>query len=158
MNVIELNPSLSDSARATLRALPQFEAPAALWLRIEAQRRARRRRGWLVGVGVAASLLMAALLLRHESAAPQTSDTLAALVARVQALELQAARTRGDVAALAPAALSAEAELARVDAELQQAYNRGATASELERLWRTRAELLDTLVAAYRRPDDVIRI
>jgi hypothetical protein len=158
MNVIELNPSLPEGARATLAALPQFEPSAALWLRIEAQHRARQRRRWAVGIGLAASVLGAVLLLRREAMAPATPDALTALVARVQALELEAARTRSDAAMLAPAALSAEAELARIDAELQQAYDRGAAAVELERLWRARAELLDTLVTAYRRPDHVIRI
>jgi hypothetical protein len=161
MNVVELNPTVSDALRRTLAELPEFDAPAARWLDVIAARRARgtawRRRALLAGVAAAAALAAVALL--PSRVAPPAVDgaavALAQAVQRSHALEGELARARGAGSA---ALVTVEADLARVDHALQAAYDRGAPPAELEPLWRERAAALETLLAGYRHPDTLIRI
>lgn len=162
-------------------ALPTFEPPPALWLRIErARRRPERARRWLAlaaaaGVGAialagwqafsgtgldrgvrtevplaATSAIDAddvAVNGAHESAG--IGAALSASMERSHALEraLTLARASGVVMQVA-----LEGELARIDARLQRAYDRGAPPRELATLWAERADTLETLLAAYRHP------
>jgi hypothetical protein len=162
MNVVELNPTVSDALRRTLAQLPEFEPPAARWLDVIAARRARtgasaRRRALLGAVAVAAVLAVVALLpLRMATPPADGGDTLARVVERSHVLERDLAAARG--ARGNATLMTVEAELARVDLALQAAYDRGAGPAELEPLWRERTAALQTLLAGYRHPDTLIRI
>lgn len=157
MNVVELNPIVPEALRAKLAQLPEFAPPPGLWLRI-AQRRAARRswRPWALGGALAAGFALAAWLgagLMQRTAEPG----FAPMVAQSHALEAELLRARSMQAANVELA-DVEAELARIDAALQGAYDRGAPAAELEGLWQERTATLRTLVAGYRSPDNVVRI
>lgn len=129
-----------------LAALPEFDPPAHLWVRIEAehQRRRQRRRVTQWGTSIAAVLALAAVLLLvpEQSAGPGGSSPLALLESRSQELEQMYASLSQSAAAL-----DNEAELRAVEVALQQAYDRGAAADELMPLWQQRNEVLTNLIA-----------
>ncbi|WP_460812384.1 hypothetical protein [Luteimonas pelagia] len=112
---------------ARLRDLEAPALPEALWPRVEARRRAlfaRRRRF----AGVAAALLVAGgigLLARLPGNGPDGPGVPTAQ--RVDSAPLPG-----------PVVLQVRA----IDRELQAAYQAGAHAEEIERLWRTRGALL----------------
>ncbi|MBL8298268.1 MAG: hypothetical protein JNN30_07980 [Rhodanobacteraceae bacterium] len=128
-----------------LATLPEFDPPARLWERIEAVHQQRRRRQRLAqwGMGVAAVLALATVLLvpRHDLASSD-SRALAQLENRSRELE----QTYADLSQTASAADS-EVELRAVEFALQQAYDRGATLNELLPLWQQRNEVLVSLIA-----------
>lgn len=157
MNVVELNPIVPEALRAKLAQLPEFAPPPALWLRIAQERALRRsRRPWLLPAALAAGFALAAWLGAGLVQRPDDAG-LAPFVAQSRALEAELLRARSDAGAHA-ALVAVESELARVDAALQAAYDRGAPAAELEQLWQERTAMLRTLVAAYRSPASVVRI
>jgi hypothetical protein len=129
-----------------LAALPEFDPPAHLWARIEAehQRRRQRRRVAQWGTGIAAMVALAAVLLL----APQRelvssgSSALAMLESRSQELEQRYAGLSQTASTL-----DDEAELRAVERALQQAYDRGAAVDELMPLWQQRNEVLTSLIA-----------
>jgi hypothetical protein len=129
-----------------LAALPEFDPPAHLWARIEAehQRRRQRRRVAQWGTGIAAVVALAAVLLL----APQRelvssgSSALAMLESRSQELEQRYAGLSQTASTL-----DDEAELRAVERALQQAYDRGAAVDELMPLWQQRNEVLTSLIA-----------
>ncbi len=128
-----------------VRSLPEFSPPPALRERILAahaqQRRRQQRRGWLGGGALAASFALVGLLALRQTPAP----VLAPLSAQQQshALEHDWQRTFGSRSAHV-----STPRLRAIDAELQAAYDRGATADELSSLWARRnlalRQLIDT--------------
>jgi hypothetical protein len=134
--------------------LPSFEPGDELWARVVARRAANQRRSRALTLGSIALLGLAiAIGWRVGVRAP---DGAALANAPAHEAELKLARE-----SLAPAAANArdvEARLARVDAELQSAYDRHAGHDEIARLWRARGELESALLAAYQRPADLVRL
>jgi hypothetical protein len=136
--------------------LPAFDPPDVLWARVVARRAARERRTRLARVGVAAVLLASVALGWRVTR--EGGDELAAASVQARALESELARLRPTAAEPAQTAREVEARLARVDAQLQAAYDRGAAHADLVTLWRERAELESALLAAYQRPVDLVRL
>ncbi|HET7843828.1 MAG TPA: hypothetical protein VFL14_06735 [Xanthomonadales bacterium] len=162
MNVVALNPTVSEQLERTLAQLPEFAPTGNGWLGVMAARRARsgarrRRAGALLAVAAAAVVALAiALPLRLAPPAVDAGATIAAEVQRSRQLEADLANAR--TAGGNPMLIAVEADLARVDGALQAAYDRGASPAELEPLWRARTAALETLLAGYRHPDTLIRI
>lgn len=129
-----------------LAALPEFDPPAHLWARIEAehQRRRQRRRIAQWGTGIAAVVALAAVLLfvPQRELVPSGSSALAVLESRSQELEQMYAGLSQTASTL-----DDEAELRAVERALQQAYDRGAAVDELMPLWQQRNEVLTSLIA-----------
>jgi hypothetical protein len=129
------------SLHEIVQRLPNAEPAhvgADLWPHIAATHLARQRRRRvlrLTGAGFGAMALFAAML-----SAPTWLARRAPVdwQARAQALEIQlnALAARGDANGLV------DAELVRIDAALQAAYDRGAPANEVTPLWKQRSELL----------------
>lgn len=148
MNEHELN--FRDLAVRLPASATTHVPPADLWPRIAAthlsRRRQRQRRRFAVAGGALA--LIAALTFsastRRHAAAPAIDWQ-----ARAQALELQLDALQTP-AASDPLARLAESELARLDGNLQAAYDRGAPAHDLGPLWQRRSELLDALLSVRR--------
>lgn len=148
-----------EALRRRLSALPEFDPPAWLDARVAAVlARAPQRRRWLLPVAVAAGALLAVGLAWRAPAPTTDADAgEAAWLARSRGLERELARLR-PAHEVPGSALALEAELARVDRALQSAYDRGAAAPELQPLWQQRNDTLDSLLAAYRHRDGVVRI
>ena len=111
--------------RTYLHALPEAEAPDALWQRIAQARAAaaapRRAPRWLAGAGLAAAVALAAVLTLPRGAdAPQAVPS--PLAAATAAPDGKALRALDDAIALA--------------------YARDASQDELDSLWQTRERLL----------------
>jgi len=129
-------------AQALLRELPEFDPDPLLWLRIAAVHAQRSRRGRMrwIAAGIAATLAAVVLLPRFVGdASPLEQVDL--WQQRSQALEQQ---WQSSARALADPRIRAELHL--IDSELQSAYDRGATASELLPLWKQRNEALNSLI------------
>lgn len=148
MNEHELN--LRDLAARLHASATTHMPPADLWPRIAATHlaRHRQRRGRRLAIAGGALALVAALAFtastwRH--AATPAIDWQA----RAQALELQL-DALPTPAASEPLARLAETELARLDGNLQAAYDRGAPPRDLDPLWQRRSELLDALLSVRR--------
>lgn len=159
MNVVPLDPPVTDSLRRQLARLPVFEPAAELAARIVHAPAPtvgmQRRRGLVMalsGAVLAVLLLVGLPLQRTEIARPSTANRMAALETEFAALRAAAA---GDTPG---AAAGLELDLLRLDRELQSAYDDHADRARLERLWRDRESLLDGLVLAYREPDRLVRI
>jgi hypothetical protein len=111
--------------RSYLHALPDAEAPDALWVRI-AQARAEtaasrpRSARWLAGAALAASVALAAVLVVREPEPEPAVPSLAALAASIP--DNEAVRALDDAIALA--------------------YSRNAGEEELASLWQTRERLM----------------
>lgn len=131
--------------RALLLELPQFDPDPQLWSRIaavHAQRSGRGGRGRLpwIAAGIAATLAAVVLLPRLGGDASPL-DQVDVWQQQSQSLEQQwqsSARVLADP--------RRRADLHLIDGELQSAYDRGATASELLPLWRQRNEALKSLI------------
>jgi len=141
-----------------VKRLPHAETAqvgADLWPRIAAahlQRLRRRRVRRLAGYGLAAAAVVAVAL-----AVPAWLVKSAPAVdwqARAQALEVQldAMAARSDNNGVV------DAELARIDAALQSAYDRGAAKNELVPLWKQRSDLLGALLTARQQQVTLTRI
>ena len=129
--------------------LPDFEPDGGAWTRIQ-RRRTRvvwvRRARTLAAVLMLAALPLAWWAGRDEAPVVQTaSDT-----------ELLEARTP-ELAANEGVRLL-EAQLARVDRDLQTSYDAHAPAAELDVLWRARHELEHALLVAYQRPQQLVAL
>ena len=128
---------------------------ADLWPRIAAAHLARQRRRRvqrLAGFGLAAAAVFALAAI-----APAWLAKPAPAVdwqARAQALEVQlnALAARGEGSGVV------DAELVRIDAALQAAYDRGAPANELTPLWKQRSDLLGALLTAHQQQATLTRI
>jgi hypothetical protein len=156
-NVHVLDPTLLPEPRRRLLALPEFEPPASLDARVlEALQRPRPSRERWLGLALAATIAAAAVLAWRVQPG-DVPDADLAWVARTRALESELAALRRDAPA-SPAVMQVEAQLARQDAALQAAYDRGATKAELETMWRERSQTLDILIAIYQRPDAIVRL
>ena len=126
-----------------------------LWPRIAqahlARQQRRRRQRW-TGAGLAAAALLALAVLGPVWLAKPTPAI--DWQARAQALEIQlnALAARGDANG------TVDAELVRIDAALQAAYDRSAPANELTPLWKQRSDLLGTLLSARQQQVRLTRI
>ncbi|MGA9335832.1 MAG: hypothetical protein WBV39_16240 [Rudaea sp.] len=149
-----------NQARFSLRNLLAEEAADGLispdlWPRIVAARtrRVRRRRNLrFVSAGSFVLVALCGVLAFALWRAPvQDAASTVDWQARAQALELQLdalpmpAHVEGD------RALNTLSEIARVDADLQSAYDRGAARDAILALWKRRSELLAVLLAERRR-------
>ena len=141
-----------------VQRLPHAETAhvgADLWPRIAAahlQRQRRRRVQRVTGIGIAAVAVFALAL-----AVPAWLVKSAPAVdwqARAQALEVQlnALAARSDNNGVV------DTELARIDAALQSAYDRGAATNELVPLWKQRSDLLGALLTARQQQVTLTRI
>ncbi len=126
-----------------LAALPEFDPPAQLWARIEAEHRRRQLRGRVLrwGGGLAAMLALATVVALAPRPQLAATGPLAQLERRSQELE-QAYAGFGQTAS----PLENEAELRAVELALQQAYDRGAAVDELLPLWQQRNDVLSNLI------------
>jgi len=126
-----------------------------LWPRIAAMHSARQRRRrlqrWTGGALAAAALLALAIIGPAWLARPTPAVDWQA---RAQALEIQlnALAARGDANG------TVDAELVRIDASLQAAYDRGAPSNELIPLWKQRSDLLGALLSARQQQVRLTRI
>ena len=144
--------------REIVQRLPHAETAqvgADLWPCIAAthlQRLRRRRTRRLAGFGLAAAAVVAVTI-----AVPAWLVKSAPAVdwqARAQALEVQL----NAVAARSDSNGVVDAELARIDAALQSAYDRGAAKNELVPLWKQRSDLLGALLTARQQQVTLTRI
>ncbi|MGH8041849.1 MAG: hypothetical protein ACREPN_07385 [Rudaea sp.] len=136
---------------ARLPAAPSQLPSPDLWSRIAGAHRARQRRRRLTAVSAVLVLIAAVAMTlpawRHAIA--PTIDWRA----RAQALELQLDALPMPVNS-SPMARLAESELARLDRNLQAAYDRGAPAADVAALWQRRSQLLNALLSV-RRPSNL---
>lgn len=121
-------------------ALPEFDPPADLWPRIEQRyvRQVHRRR--LGAASAIAAVLVATVAMFSLSSPPRVSDAVSRQRSETMQLEQ-------DWQALGAATVdSGYARLRPVDVALQQAYDRHADGSELDRLWGERNQVLRDLI------------
>ena len=129
--------------------LPEFE-PHGGWSQIQ---RRRTRVVWVRRARTLAAVLMLAVLpLAYWLQAPER----ASVAQTASDTELLEART--PELANNEGVRVLEAQLSRVDRELQTGYDAHASASELDLLWRTRHELEGALLVAYRRPQQLVSL
>lgn len=156
-----------------LHALPDTPPPREVWQRIAAQAAAEgllhppqrpSRRRWLLGAGLAAAVLLAALRLPtlmpgdvDDGAFPtepayvenQTKAALAALMVRSQILEsnLRALPAKPSVMRMGTAATIDELEgrIAVIDRALNEPAT-GQSTEQTEQYWRERVRLMDSLL------------
>lgn len=128
-----------------LQRLPEFDPDPALWSRILSRRlqmvnRRQRRNRWLA-TGLSAAAVLCVVVVSRVQPGLQQADDVAAWQRQSQQLEaewLTLSRSMPDP--------RARAELRLIDLELQTAYDRGATASDLIPLWKLRSEALRELI------------
>lgn len=128
---------------------------ADLWPRIAAAHLLRQRRRRALRVGGFALAAVAVLTLAVAGPGWFARSTPAVdWQARAQALEVQldALASRSDDNSIV------DAELARIDASLQAAYDRRAPADELIPLWKQRSDLLSALLTARQQQLALTRI
>ena len=159
MNVVPLDPPVTESLRRQLAQLPVFEPAAELAVRIvhaaPPAGAAQRRHGLAVAMSCVVLLTLLVVGLptqRVEPVRPTVASRMAALETEFAALRAAAAGDTPDAAA------GLELALLRLDRELQSAYDDHADHARLQRLWRDRESLLDGLVLAYREPGRLVRI
>lgn len=138
---------MSEHTDMLLRALPETDPPAGLWSRIANQRRRQRRRQQAGQLGAAVAMvavlgLSVALLPRPQ---PLSAD-LGAWQQQSRQLEQQSGQRAADPAIQA------------IDRQLQAAYQRDATADELEQLWRMRNHYLRHAMLPMRSHTTLARI
>ncbi|HMM67906.1 MAG TPA: hypothetical protein PKC03_13290 [Dokdonella sp.] len=140
------NRALPPGVAALLDRLPEHEPDPALWTRIQSVRAARQlrsrrqRRGWLGAGLAAAAMLCIAVFSRFPLPAGQADD-LASWREHSRLLEAQWHTLPGS-----PVDPRSRAELRLIDSQLQSAYDRGATDSELIPLWKLRSAALQDLI------------
>ena len=158
---------------AELRALPELEAPGTVWQSIEkrlgeADRPQRRFYRPAFAAGAAAAALAAVILVTDRHPAPLTNQPAGVqspeqLVAELMERSRLAETRRRTMPLIEDARLAGEREamqglearrllaarIAAVDASLNRLAGNGLVDPvERERLWRERAELMDTLMRA----------
>lgn len=139
MNPLPPDTTVTDDLRWRLHlaALPQVDAPDALWARLQqaqAQARAPRRAAW-PWLASAAALVVAVVAVQML----RTPQELGAGVASVPV------PAGFDTSALDP---SARAGLLRLDAELARAYEQGADSTRLDALRQARTGVVDSFATA----------
>ena len=130
--------------------LPDFEPDSGAWTRIQSR---RTRVVWVRRARTLAAVLMLAALPLAWWAG---RDQAPVVVQTASDTELVEARTP-ELAANEGVRLL-EAQLARVDRDLQTSYDAHAPAAELDVLWRTRHELEHALLVAYQRPQQLVAL
>ena len=138
--------------------LPAFDPPDALWERVVARRSAHVRRARLTKVALASLAVLSLAMGWRAAIGPRVDEAASDAQARSVALEVELANARGASPTRDATVRDVEARLARVDDELQGAYDRRAPHEELARLWRERSGLEAALLAAYQRPADLVRL
>jgi hypothetical protein len=161
--VLSADTRVPDAIRASLEALPDFAPSERLRERLArdlAGTRVTTPRRWRY-LAAAAAIAVVAFGLGRWGAGPDQTTTVASsdasMIGRNRVLEAEVAALRVTHAAMGEPA-AGELALARIDHQLQAAYDRGAPLTELESLWRERENTLATLVQTYRRPASAVRI
>ena len=144
-----------EAVRRKLAALPEFDPPAELSLRVA---RAHRAPGVRVPVWSAAAVLVLAVgAVAAWLAGPGSLPSMPSAISRFAVLEGEVAQLRAQTTASVVVA-ELEGELARVDRALQGAYDVAAGIDETTPLWRERELLLQSLRRAYSQTELVVRI
>ena len=132
--------------------LPEFDPDGGAWTRIQGR---RKRVVWVRrGRALAVVLLLAAVPVAYW--AGRAEAPVVVVAQKAADTELVEARTP-ELAGNEKVRLL-EAQLERVDRELQTRYDAHASAAELEALWRSRHELENALLVAYRRPAELVAL
>ena len=127
--------------------LPVFMPDPSLWPRIVAARRRRQHaRRWGLGGLAAAAVFGAALVLSWPRPADVTVSPLAAGQGESQRLEREWRRLSADRGI----PTGRTTRLRVIDATLQSAYDRDASAAELTELWQLRTAALRQLISGLR--------
>jgi hypothetical protein len=144
-----LEPPWPDGLSERLAALPVFAPPAQLRARVLVPHAPRWH--WAAAAAVVLALVgvLATRLPQFDAATANATD--------LATLERSVLAARTGEAAVTPVALELEAQLARIDGDLQSAADVD-DAGELARLGRERQRLLETLLIAYRSPEALTRI
>lgn len=156
---------MNDLTRS-LQELPPLPPPPGGWTRLSAQlelrdRRRRRQTRWAGGLALAASVLLAVVLLRPVPDAPPArvaaADPLGGLMQQSQALELRLAALKSEAGvwdgALARSAAVRQRDVGLVDLQLSDvSLDPQADRRAAEVLWQQRVRLLSELVAAHEAP------
>lgn len=131
------------------RQLPEFEPDSGLWARIEAAQRAEQRvRRWRTGGWVAAAAMLAGVaVLLLPRASPSLSQDAVVGQRESQVLESEWQQ----LASGGRTGTGGTTQLRVIDDALQAAYDRGAAADELARLWQERNQALRGLIAGFQR-------
>ena len=147
------------SRRLRIGELPVLEPASDLWLRIAATRNAqlRRARTRRVALSISAAAIVVALAVAAGAMLRAPASDID-WQARAQALEMRLRALDAAAVSTADAGAPAEAELVRVDAALQHAYDGGADRVQLEALWKRRSELLGALLHARLEHAEISRI
>lgn len=129
------------------RQLPEFEAGAGLWARIEAAQRAKQRdQRWRMGGLVAAAAMLAGVsVLLLPRPLPSLSQGSVAGQRESQLLESEW-RQLADGGRMATGGTT---QLRVIDDALQAAYDRGGAPDELAPLWQERNRALRVLIAGF---------
>jgi hypothetical protein len=154
-------------ARAALRRMPQIDAPAESWSRIQQRAaapsgRGSPRRWWSAAAAIAAVAVIVVALARREEEQPAFADIetlqpgagrgepVAALVERSQELErmLQSLPERPRIERVSTVATIdvLEQRIQWLDFQLSYAPEESLDDVQARRLWRERVELMDSLV------------
>ena len=104
---------------------------------------------------VAVVLMLAAVPVAYWAG---RSEAPAAVVVAQKASDTELVEARTPELASNEGVRLLEAQLARVDRELQTSYDAHASTPELEALWRSRHELENALLVAYRRPAQLVAL
>lgn len=156
---------MKDLSRS-LQELPALTPPPGGWdavsQRLDArQSRHRRRRRWAGDFALAASVLLAVVMLRPAPQAPSPTSAVDAAVAGLmqqsQALELRLSQLKTDASvwdgAQARSAAVLQRDVALIDVQLSDvAFNPQADHRAAETLWLRRVSLLNQLVSAHESP------
>lgn len=141
----------TEGLRFNSQALPVFVPDAGLWPRVvagELKRRRTRRIQRSSALVAAAVFAVAALVFMPHPQAPLQLE-VAAVQRESQALESQ----WHQVPHAAPSSAANLARVRMIDANLQAAYDRGASARDIAPLWRARNTALRGLIAHVRDTD-----
>jgi hypothetical protein len=131
--------------------LPEFEPVVGAWTKIQKR---RTRVVWTRRARSAAVLLMlAALPLAWWLQTPEAPG-----IAANNPSDSELLAARDPELASNEGVRLLEAQLARVDRDLQSGYDLRVSSTELDELWRARHELEGALLVAYRRPQQLVAL
>lgn len=125
-----------------VNALPEFQPPPELWVRIASAERARRHRRRSAFASAAAAVVVVLVALAAWPLRDPPAPVVAAGEVESRRLEAEWLRVAGG------STPSSTTRLRAIDAALQAAYDRGAAADEVEPLWRQRNDALRGLIAS----------
>ncbi len=145
-----------EQVRAQLRALPPFSPPRDRWqavARVAHQERRVRRFSWSAGLVAAAAVVVVSFVALRPKAAPPANAELQQAMAESQAMEQVFKSLQPDRRAMtgktATVVADLEAQLAQVDAALNDTTAWQTAPQHVADLWRQRAGLLSALVDVH---------